>query len=268
MVDHRSSEYRVLPHVDRPNSEFIYSLINVESVGRTSGQRHDYHSIHRLNSNSDTPRHYLVTYRKRPNGGEEAVMSIGGVTKFEPETLSCSTLAYNGHYPRRYLIEGSISNDASNNNELSDAIALFNVTRPTPTYMPPDDVDYHWGLVAHLALNYSSIADLDTLKRLLDLYEWTRRKENQRKIDGIKNVELELYQEMYQGALIRGMEIVLTLHEGNYTSIADISLFTRVLHSFFTMYANINTVVRTKIHCHPSGKELSWRPALGETSLM
>jgi type VI secretion system protein ImpG len=268
LVDHRRSEYRVLSHVERPNSEFIYSFESIESVGRTSGQRHNYYSIHRLNNSAETPRHYHVAFRKRPNDGEEAVMSLGGVSRFESETLSCTTLAYNGHYPRRYLFEGSIRNDASNNNALNDAISLFNVTRPTPTYMPPNKVEYHWGLVAHLSLNYSSIADLDTLKRLLELYEWTGRRENQRKIDGIKSVDLELYQEMYQGALIRGMEVVLTLHEGNYVSMADISLFTRVLHSFFTMYANINTVVRTKVHCHPSGKELTWRPALGETSLM
>jgi type VI secretion system protein ImpG len=122
--------------------------------------------------------------------------------------------------------------------------------------------------VAHLALNYSSIVEIDTLKRILYLYEWTGRKDNQRKIEGIKDVNLEFYQEMRRGALMRGMEIRLTLHEGNYASISDIALFGRVLHIFFTLYANINTVVRTCLHCHPSGKELTWQPTLGEISLM
>ncbi|MEJ2452858.1 MAG: type VI secretion system baseplate subunit TssF [Candidatus Thiodiazotropha sp.] len=268
LIDHRRSEYRVLADVSKPNSLAIYSVDQVESLGATSGQRHTYHSIHELKNQSETPRHYHVSTRSRVQGGEDTFISVGGISAFESETLSCAIHAYNGHFPRRYLFEGSIRNNSTNNNALKDSLELTNISRPTPTYMPPDDIDYQWGVVAHLALNYSSIAELQTLKRILYLYEWTGRQDNLRKIDGIQDVKLDLYQEMYRGALMRGMEIVLTLHEGNYASMADIALFGNILHRFFTMYANINTVVRTCVHCHPSGKELSWQPALGETSLM
>ncbi|MCU7843212.1 MAG: type VI secretion system baseplate subunit TssF [Candidatus Thiodiazotropha sp. (ex Monitilora ramsayi)] len=268
VIDHRRSEYRVVADVNYPNSLNIYSVDSIESVGSTSGERHTYHSIHELKSRSGSPRHYHISNRKRKQGDEETFISVGGISRFETETLSCDIHAYNGHYPRRYLVEGSIRNDSEKNNQLKDSVELTNISRPTATHMPPDDIDYQWGVVAHLSLNYQSIAELDTLKRVLSLYEWTGRNENLRKIDGIKDVNLELYQEMYRGALMRGMEINLTLHEGNYASIADIALFGQILHTFFTLYANINTVVRTRVHCHPSGKELSWQPALGETSLM
>jgi type VI secretion system protein ImpG len=267
-IDHRSSEYRVLPDTNRPNSLAIYSIDNVMSIGAKSGNRNIYYSIHDLRARTESPRNYHVSKRNRGNGIEDLYISIGGESNYETETLSCNIHAYNGHYPRRYLYEGSIRNNSENNNELSDFIELSNITRPTPTYMPPNDIDYQWGLVAHLALNYSSIVEIDTLKRILYLYEWTGRKDNQRKIEGIKDVNLEFYQEMRRGALMRGMEIRLTLHEGNYASISDIALFGRVLHIFFTLYANINTVVRTCLHCHPSGKELTWQPTLGEISLM
>jgi type VI secretion system protein ImpG len=267
-IDHRSSEYRVVADVKRPNSLAIYSIDKVESIGARSGHRHSYHSIHELNAPSDSPRHYHVSTRNRVNGNEETFIAVGGISNYETETLSCNIHAYNGHYPRRYLYEGSIRNSSKNNNELPKRIGLSNITRPTPTYMPPADVSYQWGLIAHLALNYSSIVEIETLKRILHLYEWTGKSDNQRKIEGIKDIHLELYQEMYRGALMRSMEISLTLHEGNYASISDIALFGQVLHIFFTLYANINTVVRTHVHCHPSGKELSWQPALGETSLM
>jgi type VI secretion system protein ImpG len=268
LIDHRTSEYRVQADVNHPNSFRIYSVDKVESVGAKSGQRHTYHSIHELKNRTESPLHYHISSRNGKQSLEETYIAVGGISRFEPETLSCDIHAYNGHFPRRYLVEGSIRNSSKNNNQLKDTVELTNISRPTPTYMPPDDEDYQWGVVAHLALNYSSIGDLDNIKRLLSLYEWTGRKDNLRKIDGIKDVKLDLYQEMYRGALTRGMEIRLTLHEGNYASIADIALFGQILHSFFTLYANINTVVRTCVHCHPSGKELSWQPALGETSLM
>jgi type VI secretion system protein ImpG len=267
-IDHRSSEYRVLADTSRPTSLAIYCVDSVESTGAKSGTRRSYHSIHDLKPRSESPRYYHVSKRNRANGIEDLFISVGGVSDYETETLSCAIQAYNGHFPRRYLYEGSIKNNSKNNNELPNAIELSNITRPTPTYITPSDIDYQWGLVAHLALNYRSIVEIDTLKRILYLYEWTGRNDNQRKIDGIKDVKLKLYQEMHQGALMRGMEISLTLHEGNYASISDIALFGQVLHIFFTLYANINTVVRTRVHCHPSGKELSWQPALGETSLM
>jgi type VI secretion system protein ImpG len=267
-LDHRSSEYRVLADASRPNSLAIYSIDSVESIGAKSGNRKSYHSIHDLKPRSESPRYYHVSKRNRANSIEDLFISVGGISSYETETLSCAIHAYNGHYPRRYLYEGSITNNSTNNNELPDSVELSNITRPTPTYMTPSEIDYQWGLVAHLALNYSSIVEIDTLKRILNLYEWTGRNDNQRKLDGIKDVKLEFYQEMHQGALMRGMEICLTLHEGNYASVSDIALFGQVLHTFFTLYANINTVVRTRVHCHPSGKELLWQPALGETSLM
>ncbi len=268
VVDHRRSEYRVRADVSKPNSLCIYSVDRVESVGATSGHRHVHHSIHDLKKRTEAPRHYHISTRNRTRGIEDTFISLGGISEYEHETLSCEIHAYNGHFPRRYLFEGSIRNNSKNNKELKDNLELSNISRPTPTYMPPEDIDYQWGVVAHLALNYSSIAELKTLKRILSLYEWTGRKDNLRKIDGIQDVKLDLYQEMYRGALMRGMQITLTLHEGNYASISDIALFGGILHTFFTMYANINTVVRTRVHCHPSGKELSWQPAPGETSLM
>lgn len=268
VVNHRRSEYRVIADVAQPNSISIYSVDNVESVGATSGRRHVYHSMHEFKNRSESQRHYSISTRKDSSVKEQTFISVGGIADYESETLSCDIHAFNGHFPRRYLYEKSIHNNSENNNELNDSIELTNISRPTPTYMPPEDIDYQWGVVAHLSLNYSSISDLATLRRVLYLYEWTGRKENLHKIDGITDVTLDLYQEMYRGALVRGMEIKLTLHEGNYTSISDIAIFGRILHAFFTMYANINTVVRTSIHCHPSGKELSWQPALGETSLM
>lgn len=267
-VNHRSAEYRVMADVNLPNAMAIYSVDDVESVGAATGHHYTYHSIHELKYRSESPRHYHVTTRNRLFGGDETFISVGGISEYETETLSCSILAYNGHFPRRYLFERSIHNNSKNNSELPDTVELSNVTRPTPTYMPQANLDYQWGLVAHLALNYSSITDIDTLKRILYLYEWTGSKENQRKIDGIKDVNLEFYQEMHRGALLRGMKVCLTLHEGNYASVSDISLYGQMLHSFFTMYANINTVVRTCIYCHPSGKELTWQPTLGKTSLM
>jgi type VI secretion system protein ImpG len=267
-VDHRRSEYRIIADVSKPNSLGIFSVDRVEGVGATNGQRHIYHSIHDLKHRTEAPRHYHVSTRRLKQGAEETFLALGGLSNYESETLSCEIHAYNGHFPRRYLVEGSIHNNSKNNNQLKDVLELTNISRPTPTYMPPEDIDYQWGVVAHLALNYSSIAELKTLKRILSLYEWTGRKDNQRKIDGIQDVNLDLYQEMFRGALMRGMEITLTLHEGNYTSVSDIALFGGILHTFFTMYANINTVVRTRVYCHPSGKELSWQPALGETSLM
>jgi type VI secretion system protein ImpG len=164
---------------------------------------------------------------------------------------------------RGYLRENDIKAGSEN---FPSYTALGNITRPSPLRRLPGRHRYQWDLVSHLSLNYSSITQLDMLQRMLRLYDWTDDEQNQRRIDGIRQVEVMPVEGLQRGALLRGMEIRLLLHEDHYRSRADIHLFGHVLHHFFSMYASVNSFVQTRIQCHPSNKVMTWEPLPGARS--
>ena len=133
-------------------------------------------------------------------------------------------------------------------------------------YPPPERGRFQWDLISHLSLNYSSLASIEVLQRVLILYDWSNQEQNTRRINGIKNIEIESVERIRKGAILRGLEINLTVHEDQYRSTSDIHLFGMVLHHFFSMYAAINCFVLTKVNCHPSNKVLKWEPLVGENS--
>ena len=101
---------------------------------------------------------------------------------------------------------------------------------------------------------------------MLTLYDWTNNEQNRRRIEGIKDIEVKAVDRIKRGALMRGLDIKLTLHEDHYRSKPDIYLFGQILHHFFSMYVAMNCFVQTRVLCHPSNEELTWEPLVGENS--
>jgi len=263
LLDHRRAEYPVVARHHLQDSVQVYSIEKVEGLDTESGERHNYTPMYAFQHRKRRGRYYH--YQRRPTGaGNEAItLSVGGIDKPAEETLSCDIIASNGDLPRRYLRENDITTPADN---FPSYASFHNITRPSPQRHPPARQRYQWDLISHLSLNYSSITNLEMLKRLLHLYDWTDDEQNQRRIEGIRHVTVEPVERLQRGALIRGMEIRLVVHEDHYRSQADIHLFGQVLHHFFSMYATVNSFVQTRIQCHPTNKVMSWEPLPGVRS--
>ncbi|MCK4608973.1 MAG: type VI secretion system baseplate subunit TssF [Gammaproteobacteria bacterium] len=251
----RRYEYPLVVNTYNNDSNMLYSIDDVASINTATGARYRYYPLHAFQHKKTNERCYSVVRRS-----DRAYLVIKNCTLLAKEDLSCTITACNGHYPRSYLREHQINVSSK---DFPNYLHFSNITRPTSLYMPPSRSNYCWSLVAHLSLHYSSLADLDTLKELLNFYDWSTRKEQQKHIDAIYDIEIKTISKFIKGALMQGIEFNLKLHEDAFSSLADIHLFGLILHHFFSMYATLNFFVSTRISCHPSNKELSWQPLLG-----
>lgn len=242
-------EYPLIADANNREATWIYNVDKVTAVNLITGFTHDYPAMPDFASQT----YYHISQRFINENYPTHFLTIGGQLVTEKEYLSCAITAHNGHYPRRYLQQ--------ENMHWSNAtfpIQIQNITRPTPLLMPAKRHNYRWALLSHLSLNLQAIDDPSNLKDLLTLYDWTNN-ENKQRIEGIKKISINPVQEISKGALIQILEFELDLQEDNYSSLADIHLFGTILHRFFSMYGPINNLIATKIICHPSNKEFSWK---------
>ena len=263
-LTHKRSDYAVIADTRAREGIQVYSIDDVVGIDSQTGERYPYYPMHSFEHRKKNGRYFHAHRQAFDNGQATTYINVGGKTKLHSEMLSCSITATNGSYPRRYLTEGKIKVPSV---EFPSAYAEFsNVTRPTTMLEPPERARFQWDLISHLSLNYSSLANKDTLQRLLRLYDWSQSEQNRRRIDGIKEVEVNAVDRIKRGALMRGLDMKLILHEDHYRSKADICLFGQVLHHFFSMYAAMNCFIQTRILCHPSNEEIVWEPLLGENT--
>ncbi len=264
-LDHRRSEYPLVADAAARTGVQVYSVDKVTGTSAATGQRLSYSPLQAFRHNGSRGRFFQV-HRRGEEGLPPAVsLSVGGSLDYARESLACAITASNGDYPRRHLPVGSIQVPAPDS---PSCVHFANLTRPSRILQPPRRQDFRLALVSHLSVNYNSLASPEAFRQLLSLYDWSDQAQNRRRIEGIGAIRLTPVDRIHRGALFRGLEIELTLQEENYLSLADLHLFGTVLHHFLSMYAAINAFVRTRIVLHPSNRELSWEPLLGENFLL
>ncbi|WP_181919326.1 type VI secretion system baseplate subunit TssF [Alkalilimnicola ehrlichii] len=262
-VDHRSTEYRLVADVKLRDEVQIYSVDSVRGREYRTGTINEYQPLYALRLRRDGDRYYHTTRRDHGTGMPLAYITVGGSDQFEAESLSCDLTACNGHVPRQYLHEDQITVSTS---DIPSGVKFRNITRPTPLWQPPSASEYPWRLNALLALNVGSFADRDALQQLLKLFDWTERADNAPAIEGVVGAEARPMNRMMHGILHRGLEITVSLQEEHFLSKADIYLLGQVLHQFFSLSANLNEFIQTRIVCQPSHQEFVWAPRLGQSS--
>ncbi len=260
-LTHKRSEYPVLADAAAREGVRVYSVDKVTGTSSASGKRFSYSSLPSFKHGGPGGRFFQVRRQHAEGMRPTTALVVGGKIDYAREALSCEITATNGDYPRRHLQIGSLHVAAP---EVPLTVKFSNITRPSRTLQPPRRRDYRLALVSHLAVNYHSLASVEAFRQLLALYDWTEQGQNQRRIDGIREIAVTPVNRIRKGALLRGLEVTLTLAEDHYLSTADCHLFGTVLHRFLSMYASVNAVVQTRIVLHPSNRELKWEPLPGE----
>ncbi len=247
--DHKHFEYPVFTETEQNSNSAIYSVDEVIGV-EDSGKRQLYHPLASFKHQPTGHNYYHTTQRH-----DRYYLSLGQTAHENIEYLSCSITCTNGNQPRRNLQEHQI--DAFTSDEFKN-VRPDNITRPSPMYKAPDRSDYNWTLLANLSLNYRSLTKIDTLRQLLQAYDWSGSEVNHKYCNGIDNIEAQVINKVQHGALVQGVKFILSMNEEKFPSRADMHLFGLVLHHLFCMYTNVNQLVMTQIICHPSNKEFLW----------
>jgi type VI secretion system protein ImpG len=264
-LTHKQTEYPVVADVNHPAGIMVYSVNGVTGNLPATGKTHAYSALPSFNHRSGSDRFYHVSHRVREGRRPMTWLSIGGVMTEKQEILSCDITACNGVVPREHL---QIRDIKAPSQEFPSNVTCENITRPSRLLTPPDRPGYRLALVAHLTVSYNSLSSIDSFRQLLSLYDWSDLEQSNKRIRGISQIRVSPLNRVYRGALLRGMDIQLSMDEKEYISPADAYMFGTILHHFFSMYATINAFVQTGCRLSPSRSEMTWEPLLGENFLI
>ena len=274
IVNQRLPEYYVIPDLDRRKSREIYSIDKITGISENKIEQYKYIPItaHDILETSDPEynykRFYSVFIRTVRSDMNETYLRLFGPSMeeevFPKETLSTQATLSNGFLPSSYLEVGSIKEPVN----FPAGIEASNITVPNEVLECPERQNYLWSLIAHLTVSYTTLADADSIRSILNLYNWTKafNHPNKKRIEGIKKVHPpKLISKIINQSLIRGIEFHIEVDPKEFEQgEGDINLMGMVLNSFLSQYVTLNSYVLLKITEVGTGKEYSWKPILGE----
>jgi len=274
IVNQRMPEYYVIPDLDRRKSREIYSIDKITGISENKIEQYKYIPItaHDILETNDPEynykRFYSVFRRPMRSDMNETFLRLFGPSmeeeNFPKETLSIQATLSNGFLPSSYLEVGAIKEPVN----FPAGIEASNITVPGEVLESPERQNYLWSLIAHLTVSYTSLADADSVKSILNLYNWTKtfNHPNKKRIDGIKKVHPpKLISKIFKNSLIRGIEFHIEVDPKEFEQgEGDINLMGMVLNSFLSQYVTLNSYVLLKITEIGTGKEYTWKPILGE----
>ncbi|HLG32075.1 MAG TPA: type VI secretion system baseplate subunit TssF [Ignavibacteriaceae bacterium] len=274
IVNQRLPEYYIIPDLNRRKSREIYSVDKVSGISENKFEQYKYIPItsHDILETSDPEynykRFFSVYRRNQLNDMSETYIRLFGksmdLDDFPKETLSIEATLSNGFLPSAYLEVGAIKEPLN----FPAGIEASNITVPTEVLEGPERNNYLWSLIAHLSTSYSSLSDLDSLKSILNLYNWskTHNHPNKKRIEGIKKIhQPKLISRIKNQAIIRGIEFHVEVDPKEFEQgEGDINLIGLILNKFLSQYVTINSYILLKITEIGTNKEYKWEPITGE----
>lgn len=274
IVDHRLPEYHIVPDLDRRKSREIYSVDKVSGISETKLDQYKYipitsHDILETNDPEYNFKRFFSVFRRiQTTDMTDVYIRLFGKSMdqddFPTETLSIEATLSNGFLPSAYLEVGSIKEPL----DFPAGIEASNISVPTEVLEGPERENYLWSLIAHLSTSYTSLANVETIKSILKLYNWAKAHNhpNKKRIEGIKTVHPpKIISKIINQSLIRGIEFHIEVDPKDFEQAeGDINLLGMVLNKFLSQYVTINSYILLKITEIGTGKEYKWEPILGE----
>ena len=257
------------------NKEYmqIYSVDEVTGLVQGSAEKKNYKPFKAFSEDNDN-NIYQVHYSNSPvdNSPEFFLSFIYSQDKnaLEPEILMLKLSCSNGKITEKLQV-GDICKQTATS---PDSLTFKNIIPPSIPLDPPLGKKALWYFLSHLSLNYLSIADLNNIKKLLNLYicpndrDKVRRLANEKRVEGILNLEVENINRLVDGFLMKGRRITMTLNRDNFAGMGDLYLFGSVLNHFFSVYSAINSFIQLEIKEKITGETFSWPMMLGNRPLI
>ncbi|WP_321935729.1 MULTISPECIES: type VI secretion system baseplate subunit TssF [unclassified Paraburkholderia] len=271
--DHRVAEYRVNPE-GRDRRHFqIYSVDQVLGYQQGNARERVYQPFSMFRHDGRGTQLSYRTTQKSSNveRGSDVYLSLNYPPSETPlpETLSIRVTCTN-----RSLPEGLKAGDINVATSTSpDRMSFANIRAITPAQDPPAGEELLWCLLSHVSLNLASLANADSLRKLLGLYVFagTQGQElaNRRRIEGIVDVAATAETRLVgRGGTRRGQLIRIRCREDHYAGIGDLYLFGCVLERFLGDHAGINSYTRVELEDTLSGTVFKWPPRLGQQAML
>lgn len=280
-LSHTTTEYRIIPDINRQPSTEIYSVDRVTSTVpylQTPQVYQPFYSVRHVYDEDPNQAYWYASRRqseRRGDKGTEVYLSLVNMG-FKPtlppvETLTihltCTNRDLSGDLPftREY---GELSLESGS---LASARALM---MPTKTIRPPLRHGLQWRLISHLALNYLSLADggQESLQEILKLYDFTEDPVIRKQITGIVGLSSEphiaRFVSQHGVVFVNGLRVSVEFDEAAFLG-AGVFLFAAVLERFLGLYTAINSFTQVTARSRQRKGDLKrWPPRSGEQILL
>ena len=273
-------EYLARPSGATPQGHEIYSVDNVIAIARRTSQRVEIPPFfafqHELDPDA-AARAVFYQMHLRPaavGDGVDMYLSFGSPQDVaalpEFDVISVEATCTN----RR--LAGSLKvGDLRVPTATSPAVATFTnlagVTQPLP---PPMGRELQWRVLAHMAMSYRSITELDVLRALVDIYNFQAIQDrqaaraNQLRQQAIKSVRVRPTDRLYRGAPVRGVAADIELDEGGFSGEGEMYLFASVLNEMFSSYVSLNSFTQLTVTGTNTRVVYKWEPKAGNLFLI
>ncbi|EDP65169.1 hypothetical protein BAL199_01444 [alpha proteobacterium BAL199] len=277
-LDHRKSEYRVRPMGGRDRQIDVYGVEKV--VGWVRGRNEQvvykpFASYRPIVGKAGDEVYYRIRRR-----GAVASQTVDAYISFvdaesraipmAAETVSIELSCTNGRAPEALAV-GAIDQPTATSPTFATFRNPIGVTAQTP---PPIDRNLLWILISNLALNYSSLADIHALGRILSTYNVRAQVDEQERrrmellLEGIQSVHSEPMDWMRSGGVLRGVRFMLTVQESKLGGAAELFLFGTVFDRFLDMFSNINSVHQLTIQGVERNVRYQWGVRTGQNRIL
>lgn len=280
-VDHRRSEYRLVPDVRRERSTEIHTILQVSASAdrdAVSSRLEPYYSYtHRMQG--DDARAFW-TARRLPTGradvpGTEILLSFVDLA-FDPTVPSSQTVYAHTLCTNRRLAEQLPAGGRLQMEQAAPIAGIRALHKPTPQQDPPAASEGRWRLVSHLALNHLSLSDeagaLDALKEILTLYSEGSAPAVRRQVAGLQSLRCRpvvrrMGSDAWRG-FVRGTEVTVELDEEAFAG-ANAFVFASVLRHFLGLWASVSSFTQLVLLGARRTEEWKrWPPLAGSAELL
>jgi len=253
-VEHRKTEYPIVPDVRRPNATEVYTVDQVTATlsGGAEGQKEYlpfYSMRHHLGDDGIAEDQTFWHMQRRSSGkkgdrGTEVFLSFSDLN-LKPSDPTEDVLTVRVTCTNRDLPSRLLFGDAVGDFSMESAAPVSKVTcvlKPTPTRRPFLGSALQWRLISHFSLNYMSLVEggEHALKEILRLYDFNNSPATQQMIDGIVSVDSRHITKRIKRSFCRGVQVTITFDEDRYVG-TGIFLFASVLERFLSQYVSVNS---------------------------
>jgi type VI secretion system protein ImpG len=273
-------EYLARPSGATPQAHEIYSVDNVVAIARRTSQR------------VEIPAFFAFTHELDPDAAARAVFyqmhlrpaAIGdGVDIYlsfgSPQDVGAlpefDVISVEATCTNRRLAGSLKVGDLRVPTATSPAVATFTnlagVTAPLP---PPTGRELQWRVLAHMAMSYRSITELEVLRALVEIYNFQAiidrqaARANQLRQNAIKSVRVRPTDRLYRGAPVRGVAADIELDEGGFTGEGEMYLFASILNEMFSSYVSLNSFTQLTVTGTNTRVVYKWEPKAGNLFLI
>jgi len=279
-IEHRKTEYRVLPDLRRIDATEVLSVDRVTATpAGDSARTREYeplYSTRHSGEEHDTSGGYWqmqrrLSGRKGDNGTDLFIsfcdLSARQVDPVE-ETVSVRVTCSNRDLPAK-LPFGDPKGDFET--ELAAPVeAIRCLTKPTATLRPALGGAIQWRLISHLSLNYLSLVDggEDALKEILTLYDFSNSAATRQQINGIVSLKSSHVTRRIGPSFCRGLQVTIEFDDDKYVG-TGLYLFALVLERFLGQYVSVNSFVQVVAKTIQSAQILKkWPPRSGNRVIL